>query len=642
MDDGEIEYLYQEIGVRQGCTLAQALYCLGTHPLYEMAVNGLHSITAKAYADDFTAVGTPDDILKIAQRLTSSTFGLNPAKTMVYWPYPDPLPNHIFLGLTNLGINITSKGLKILGGFITHSSDERDLFLKDYLQKREKFFNALHHKKMTKQHAFSLLSLSHSQMTYLSRISPPEYLSTTLKSFDKKTLSTLWDKIILKENETVKTLQTMCARTHSASTDQMILQAGLPRSMGGLGISSTLLTSPLAYWAASVSCAAEVDSLYHNHNDLLQSTTHQIRSSTLRKLHMIGLPHKNTHNYTVEPTTTLLPTDVDTPLSTFYNLTLGNCSKILLQHPLSGQAAKARRQTLTDTLVRIEDKVRLAAIQLKTAGAWLTPNKHPEWPTLDFQDDDFTNAVRIRLGIPPTLHSSTICPSCYTIDASPLHYLYCKAARRQAATRRHDHVNAGVTRATNRAGAQASNEPNTHTSGPRLRFDAISHFPNGTTVLMDTTITTSVAPSHLPRTPSQKADITGHILKLLESKAKAKTRKYHNSHTHIPNSIFTPLVAESFGAIHPSFIEHLNRIKNAAVQQLICLPEDAPMYLKRLIQETSIALQKGNSWLLNTCNTKINWSNRHLFPPLPVPPIITHKTPIIPSYIPSSQHTVMR
>ena len=66
--------------MKLGCNLGTILYSIAMHPTFVQSIEGF-DVSAKACADDFSAVATPKVLLEVIDRLSNSIYGLNPSKT---------------------------------------------------------------------------------------------------------------------------------------------------------------------------------------------------------------------------------------------------------------------------------------------------------------------------------------------------------------------------------------------------------------------------------------------------------------------------------------------------------------------------------------------------------------------------------
>ena len=131
--DGHLVRVQSAEGVKQGCNLGTDLYSIAMHPTFVQSIEGL-DVSAKAYADDFSAVATPEVLLEVINRLSNSIYGLNLSKTKLLWPHSADPPADLLEPFTRLGVQIVRTGACLSGGLITVPGDEQYLAATDHLR----------------------------------------------------------------------------------------------------------------------------------------------------------------------------------------------------------------------------------------------------------------------------------------------------------------------------------------------------------------------------------------------------------------------------------------------------------------------------------------------------------------------------
>ena len=594
--DGSLARIQSSEGVKQGCNLGTILYSIAMHPTFCRSIEGL-DVTAKAYADDFSAVASPEVLLEVVNRLSNSNYGLNLSKTKLLWPHTVDPPAELLAPFTCLGIQIIRTGARLLGGFISVPGDEQNRAATDHLrsvvESHDPMFSALAHPSMRKQDSLLLLRYcTVPSLSFHARITSPTIASAPFQEFDRKILQIVFEKLLFLEGETLQTLHSNITHFHTASYDSVCSQISLPLRLGGLGIRSLFLSHSQAYWASMAASAGEVDACFTSPQHLADSAVQSHRVAAHQGLLALGLPHKSTLSMAEGPPEVLLPTS-PTALPEFYKDALDSKS-VRLQKTLSSAAEDFKLACLVRSFP-LADVRRLESLKSLGASAWLTAIPDPDWPALSMPDHVFRRALRLRLHLPvdsAPFEKCFFCGASVTCNGSdPLHFLSCTANRRRAITNRHDLIVGAVTAAANRAGAPSGNEPSLHRHDPnaqRIRPDNYSHFPDGTFTLCDVSVTHAGAPSHR-KNP---------LLTTLSTRASCKVKKY-TSYASSNRASFIPLIIDVFGAFHADFYGHLKRISDAAVDSFVCLRHEKSSYLAHLVQVISIKLQTGNSWVVD-------------------------------------------
>ena len=197
------------------------------------------------------------------------------------------------------------------------------------------------------------------------------------------------------------------------------------------------------------------------------------------------------------------------------------------------------------------DRIRLASCRSKHTCRWLFA--HPQGTPLT--DEQFSVAVRLRLGLPPLPFAlPAVCPLCRKV-ADPWHALACSAVRRRAVTTRHDRGMLLLVRYARSNGVLARFEPKD--MGSRVP-DGELIFPRKV-VTVDLTGVHSLAPSHL-RTSRRPG-------KAILRRGRTKHLKYDADAKAI-GATFAALVVDSFGSLHEDFITLVDEIEETATRGL--------------------------------------------------------------------------
>ena len=265
-----------------------------------------------------------------------------------------------------------------------------------------------------------------------------------------------------------------------------------------------------------------------------------------------------------DPRLLVLPSSADN-IHTFYR---GECSLPMLQRMLSLRTEGLRLDAfLASAECSDADRIRLTSCRSKHACRWIFA--HPQGAPLT--DEQFSVAVRLRLGLPPLPFAlPAVCPLCRK-SADPWHALACSAVRRRAATTRHDRGMLLLVRFARSNGVLARFEPKD--LGSRVP-DGELIFPRKV-VTVDMTGVHPLAPSHLhtSRRPG----------KAVQRRGRAKHIKYDADAKAI-GATFAALVVDSFGSLHEDFTTLVNEIEETATRGL----GQPPLF--RITRETFLSL----------------------------------------------------
>ena len=107
----------------------------------------------------------------------------------------------------------------------------------------------------------------------------------------------------------------------------------------------------------------------------------------------------------------------------------------------------------------------------------------------------------------------------------------------------------------------------------------------------------STSPSPTPRAPPESAPRNRNWLGAAHDKAAEKRRHYQPCLDALSAArqfevTFTPLILESFGALHPSVVRTLRYAFESSQWHS---PSDYPAWISKALTTLSVALQKGNA-----------------------------------------------
>jgi hypothetical protein len=218
-------------------------------------------------------------------------------------------------------------------------------------------------------------------------------------------------------------------------------------------------------------------------------------------------------------------------------------------------------------------------------------------PRSIMSSDNFRYVYRLRFGLAPVDGLvRCVCGASLEGHFGKTHGFVCVKFRRCAITNRHNGLVRVIHSATEEAGVQASMEfaPPDQDFELRLRPDGISHFADHSR-MTDVQVTDPNSPSvHSAQPiPSVKG-----CLAILHSRAAAKVAKYKNL-ASVEHCAFSPLLLDTYGRMHPELIRYLRRVQHAAMLNNVSHPVAPAKLFRRLVEDVSMALQRGNAWVLN-------------------------------------------
>src|SRR4051794_5935263 len=183
--------LAERESVKQGCRLAQLVYCATMQPHYEEAVDSTPDlIESVAYHDDFSAVTTPSALVSFARRWRATCERLGIVigwpKTKVLWPHSNKPPTELADLCNEMGCELKCFTMDLLGGVVGLDRKKiAKLLTKQIKEDNERFFDVMNHPKLT-VHTTRRLATQCGQprLSYITRIHRRDDIRKGVKWFD--------------------------------------------------------------------------------------------------------------------------------------------------------------------------------------------------------------------------------------------------------------------------------------------------------------------------------------------------------------------------------------------------------------------------------------------------------------------------
>jgi len=225
-------------GVKQGDCLGSLLFAISMHSMYQKCTVGCGNVRCVAIADDLNLVGQAPAVFKAFDRFEKKLQGtgliLQKAKCALLWPRPT-LPESVRAEANKRGLVCRVGTMEALGGLVGCGDDAFNLWLQDYIDGFQPYFDMLLHPELPVQVMMLLLRLSAiPKIGYLTRVTPPRLLEAHAKRFDNMVLNTFLQKCALPNP-----LSNVAKYTIS-----------LPVRLGGLGLRSAATISIPAYYCS--------------------------------------------------------------------------------------------------------------------------------------------------------------------------------------------------------------------------------------------------------------------------------------------------------------------------------------------------------------------------------------------------------
>jgi hypothetical protein len=655
LSDGSTLRLKSHNGVRQGCGLGTALFCLDLHPKLIQAMEGLE-LTVRAVSDDITAVGPLPHLLLFAERLREQGVVLHPAKSFIYWfdgayldedgqqkRFPhceghgkEPTPAQL-RSIKDAGLVChVGSGAKSLGSYL-HLGDGRDASFQNAVihatTKAEgirKILKLMAHPDMPMQVRTALLiSCVHPRLSFLARVQPPEVTVEAFKEADRLIHNWAWTHTLALPEERETPIDDI---TFTDSPPAVSEQLSLPRRLGGEGLRLYANIAHHAYFAQAVATSRlttpppshplfpdnELPFMRRRRQALetLRDTTSDEIVSNLGLVGGLQKPEDHFHpskNVTDDDCFLLPLTNADKDIIDFYGVSEDpNVPVPKLQNVLVNADDDLKVGTIMDGLSK-PDKARFLSLRGKGASAFYNSC-----------DGEFAvrcahwqHGRRVRFGLPAALgvfscqcgkdlrgaltdreHEDTEhALSCYTLNA--------------AKTRRHDGLVGTISKFCHEGAIPTTIEPRPPSGVDRKRPDTAHNF-TGKEVVTDVTVPHPSAKSYV-RWGSWKEE--GQTAKLAHQK---KNDKYRALAVR-EGVTMMPLAIETYGWAHPGVHAFLKLVAKETVdaglsdQSAGAFPTPKIMigrHYAYLLKRLSVTLLKGNAEAVIDFARKANKSAR--------------------------------
>ena len=329
------------------------------------------------------------------------------------------------------------------------------------------------------------------------------------------------------------------------------IQAALPPSLSGLGITSAADIASIAY------LSSYVDSL-----PLQNKLTNNMPEIDLSK-NIIDFDTKSDISF---------ETYIETPAFKSSRST---------QSILSQEIMKKKYQLLLDSTNNIADKARILSCTGKYNGAWLDVVPLPSLG-LAFTTSEFCGATCLRLGLDQT-NNNTLCQMCFKHEMDTLghHALNCKYGTEIIG--RHDKITDIIFNQCQQALLHPLKE-NRYDKTLLNRADIeIPNWTLGKSALLDIGITNPTCQTNVKKS----ATTPGHALDKYEN---AKLLKYQDICEN-ENKICIPIISETFGKWSETSIATLKKITKIIAQKN---DKVIGTTFLQLMQRLSLSVQKSN------------------------------------------------
>ena len=531
-------------GVLQGDPLATLFFCMGINKALIDTGAAMHQDDfIFAYVDDIPIVTSSDSLVPTLTQLTnhlqSVGLAVNTAKCQIH-PHstnaaiPPNVPSNI---------KIVNEGIVILGTPIGNQNFESSFAL-DKANHTNTLLNAVATLNSRQQQLLLLRLCVHPRLDHLLRTVSRDSLMPAITKHQEAVQHFL-----------INILSTSYDLPMHHIPTETLTQISLPLSMGGLGIRDTAaLAQPihLASFQESVGLLhtrlpTQFPQVYqtflHGNSTLMQVVTHELDRMVVLdpKLSTPGLQGCTSQTQMLQQHYTAL-------------VNKNKLNSLLQHYQLLSTGATDQR---TKHAIRYHT-IRLNAVTQQGANAYIAAipiNKQLSMPS-----DLFTLALRRTLGLPllPSCIPHDIqCPSCGHSDLTEAHIQMC-AIDNGLAQHRHNAIVLFTANLLRHLRRNAQLEE--HTGQGKRRWDITTEpiTPHATAKwLLDFTIISPVQKTYLEST---NPDLI-LPLRACEDRAQSKKHKYLiDMLTQPQGSTFTPLVIDSFGALHKDlkdFIFHL-------------------------------------------------------------------------------------
>jgi len=554
MDRGHVIGTFQsQEGVRQGDVLGSALFALSMVEIFQASRE--NTVLPIAIMDDFYLVGSPPDVASAFNHFETALekdtgLQINYSKTQVL--LPEDATHDMRLEVKEQGLTICERGMPALGAVVGRDPDYCRLWLSEKSKTAHTLlFDSLRHRDMPAQHCLTFLRLCMlPRMNFWTRVFPPSVVAPTAGQFDQMVIDTATYKLQLSslEGEAKKLFH-------------------LPIRLGGLGIRSMLQVSPIAYFSALA----------------------QASYTIIQSLPDMKLETSRSHDYMVQCHKSLM-TDikgddkyVPKTAAKFWDFYGRRVTHAGLQRDITKLVEESRARKLLDGARGSKARyARLQCSRAKYAGSWLTTPLGN--PLFRLANNQFSMAVRIRLGLPPqdNLPKKCTCGKFLAEDAH--HFLGCSQRLKTTMTLRHDKILYLLARLARMGNVATQVEVPLE---DMKRPDANFH-------LHTRTLSTDVSIIH-PSAPTYFT-AAARPLGAAETREKSKLKEYEEK-ARQEGMAFQPFVMETYGAFGKQASEILDELATEASQNGLYQIGGMKWSLFA-IRALSVCLQWGNAMVL--------------------------------------------
>lgn len=538
-----------------------------------------------AIIDDFTFVGRSSQVCASFDRLfaLSPAFGLSLklSKCRVLWPHSSSPPSSLVEFCSSRGLPLVFDGIPTLGAVLTlDRAFARSWVLSHVSSRLTRSFNLLMHKSLPLHYAYHLLRFStiHS-LTFLSRVVPPDVLAPTAAWFDLRVSAVCMRLLDL-------------ARPPSPSVRR---QLALPIRLGGFGLRSICVLSPLAFYA---SLASSLPFIARSFSGCCSTSSVANPASAASDVHVSHASRSDLDGRLVDsapvaipPSFPLLtslfpflssfpflsrlslPSSADSYWSTFSRVSPPPRLQRLLTFELDSTLFRDHSSFVGKSPVASRA---FASASHPTSRYWLS--SLPTLPSLSLSSSEFTLASRLRLFLPPSDSLPLLC-LCSAPLTDPTHFLSCERLKDLRRVR-HDRIVRLLSSLIQRIGGVCQVEPSHFLS---IRPDILGFLFNFSFIL-DLVITHPCSPSYLSRSDAP-----------LTAASHAESRKISKYAPLLAtcNSEFIPFSIETFGALAPKALAFVSRLSASSSYPSHSIPPPP------ILASLSILLQSCNAYILS-------------------------------------------
>jgi len=599
-----------EEGSRQGDPLGLLLFCLGLHPILKKAIALNDKVSSKCYVDDLTLVGPPEELIPVYQFIENESrkIGLevqhSKCKLIYFHEDAHPLPRNVRTFVDDNVFELKLDGDIILGAPVAKDDDTAKKLLKQTLKSQTPLFESLKSPYMTIQETMLLLRLCGiPKLNFLLRVCRPSIMKDVAKTIHAQIIDIALQKLEL----------TRSSALADFDWDKAKLQLQLPLKAGGMGLTNLEKLSDIAYYSSLAHAVEHTSSRKIQLHSVSRLSSTQLNDKSLKQIQASLAFIKGAIKD--KKTLDLLPKD-GVSFHSFYATHPGaprrnleekdNPKSAKLQHVLTAALHQAAREQLLDTTVAQLDpkqikffKARQLAITAEKAHTWRATT--PTHPDLRLRDHEYQLSTRMLLGLKPTDIQGNLCRACGTplLQNDPYHFLSCNQRLSGQLTNRHQLIVKAINKLVDLSGGTYRNEP-THFARPDSEWDTrrtdTEILLGNKHILIDVSVAmpTCNTAINLRAEPKQLA--------FAKDKALNKVRK-HRENAEFLHAQFIPFVMEGYGGIIPECKQLLSSLLYYSYDNTS--PSSQSLLSSHLYSSISIALQKGNSLILQKCQSLV-------------------------------------